>query len=316
MCIAQQRAPGQAGAEGSVQARCQALGLARSSYYYQPRGESALNLEFMRLLDEEFTRHNFKDVVGMRDYLRQLGYAVNEKRVRRLVRLMGQEPVYPKPRLSVPGEGTTRYPYLLRERVLTAPSEVWSTDITYIPMAQGFLYLVAVLDGHARYVLSWELSNTLEVGFCLRALHAALATQPSPHIFNSDQGSQFTSQPFEQALLQAGCRIGRDGRGRATDNAFIERLWRSVKWECVYLNPATDGRHLYEQLHDYFTYYNHHRPHQALKGQTPAQVFAKTPTFNPPPICLTNPYKLSRFWGVVQKMALSSSRFECRGGRP
>jgi putative transposase len=289
MCVAQQRALVQAGAEGSVQARCQALGLARSSYYYQPRGESAENLRLMRLLDEEFTQHNFKGVLGLRDHLRLAGHAVNEKRVRRLVRLMGHEPVYPKPRLSAPGQGVTPYPYLLRERPATAPNEVWSTDITYIPMARGFLYLVAVLDWHTRYVLSWELSNTLDVGFCLTALHPALAHHPAPFIFNSDQGSQFTSQPFEQALLHAGCRISRDGRGRATDNAFIERLWRSVKWECVYLNPATDGQHLYEQLHAYFTYYNHHRPHQALKGQTPAQVFAQTPTFIPPSICLTNP---------------------------
>ena len=289
MCVAQQRALVQASAEGSVQARCQALGLARSSYYYQPRGESAENLLLMRLLDEEFTLHNFKGVLSLRDHLRLAGHAVNEKRVRRLVRLMGQEPVYPKPRLSVPGEGVTRYPYLLRERARTAPNEVWSTDITYIPMAHGFLYLVAVLDWHARYVLSWELSNTLDVGFCLTAFHTALAQHPAPYIFNSDQGSQFTSQPFEQALLQAGCQISRDGRGRATDNAFIERLWRSVKWECVYLNPATDGQHLYQQLQAYFTYYNHHRPHQALKGQTPAQVFTQTPTFNPEPICLTNP---------------------------
>jgi len=223
----------------------------------------------MRLLDEEFTRHNFKGILSLRDYWRLAGYPVNEKRVRRLVWLMGQEPVYPNPRLSVPGKGVTRYPYLLRERVLSAPN-VWSTDITYVPMAKGFLYLVAVLDWHSRYVLSWELSNTLDVGFCLSALHAALATQPAPFIFTSDQGSQFTSQPFEQALLAAGCQISRDGRGQATDNAFIERLWRSVKWEGAYLNPATDGGHLYEQLQAYFTYYNHHRPHQALKGQTPA----------------------------------------------
>jgi len=138
-------------------------------------------------------------------------------------------------------------------------------------------------------VLSWELSNTRDVGFCLTAFHAALARRPVPYLFNSDQGSQFTSPPFEQALLQAGGRISRDGRGRATDNAFIEGLWRSVKWECVYLNPATDGQHLCQQLHAYFTYYNHHRPHQALKGQTPAQIFTQTPTFDPASICLTNP---------------------------
>ena len=186
MCVAQQRAPVQASVAGSVQARCQALGLARSSYYYQPRGESAEKLRLMRLLDEEFTDHNFKGVLGLRDHLRLAGHVVNEKRVRRLVRLMGYEPVYPKPRLSVPGQGITRYPYLLRDRSATAPNEVWSTDITYIPMAKGFLYLVAVLDWHARYVLSWELSNTLDVGFCLTAFHTALIQHPAPYIFNSD----------------------------------------------------------------------------------------------------------------------------------
>lgn len=225
--------------------------LARSSYYYRPCGESALNLHLMRLLDEECTRHRCKGVLGMRDYLRLQGYAVNEKRVRRLLRLMGLEAVYPKPRLSTPGQGVTRYPYLLRERVITAPNEVWSTDITYLSRAKGFLYLAAVLNSHSRYVLSWELSNTLDVGFCLTALHAALARQRALLIFNSDQGSQFTSPAFEQELLQAGYLISRDGRGRATDNAFVERLWRSVKWEYVYLNPAEDGQHLYQQLQAY-----------------------------------------------------------------
>ncbi|SHL95772.1 putative transposase [Hymenobacter psychrotolerans DSM 18569] len=289
MSRAAQRVLVQASAEGSVAARCQAVGLARSSYYYRPCGESAFNLQLMRLLDEEYTRHSFKGVLGMRDHLRLHGHPVNEKRIRRLLRLMGLQAVYPKPRLSAPGEGVTRYPYLLRERVITAPNEVWSTDITYIPMARGFLYLVAVLDWHSRYVLSWELSNTLDVGFCLAALTTALRQQPAPHIFNSDQGSQFTSAAFEQALRAAGCQISRDGRGRATDNAFVERLWRSVKWECVYLSPADDGHHLYQQLQAYFTYYNHHRPYQALKGQTPATIYTQTPTFNPEPICLTTP---------------------------
>ena len=176
MPVAQQRALVQAAdpADGSVTARCQALGLARSSFYYQPRGESARNLELMRLLDEEFTDHNFKGVLGLRDHLRLAGHVVNEKRVRRLVRLMGHEPVYPKPRLSVPGQGVTPYPYLLRDRPATAPNEVWSTDITYVPMAKGFLYLAAVLDWHSRCVLSWQLSNSLDVGFCLQALAHAL----------------------------------------------------------------------------------------------------------------------------------------------
>ena len=279
MSVAHQRAlVAQVDLGSSVQARCQALGLSRSSFYYQPCGESAYNLELMRLLDEEFTQHNFKGVRGLRDHLRLAGHLVNEKRVRRLVRLMGHEPVYPKPRLSVPGQGVTSYPYLLRERPATAPNEVWSTDITYVPMAKGFLYLAAVLDWHSRYVLSWQLSNTLDVGFCLQALASALRVAPAPHIFNSDQGSQFTSLIFEQALLAAGCRISRDGRGRATDNAFIERLWRTVKWEHIYLNPADDGHHLYHQLQAYFAYYNHQRPHQSLGGQTPAQVFAQ-PSF-------------------------------------
>lgn len=281
MSRAQQRqlaqAPDPAG--HSVTARCQALGLARSSYYYQPKGESELNLKLMRLLDEEFTRHNFKGVRGLTQHLRLAGYRVNEKRVRRLVRLMGHEPVYPKPRLSLPGQGATPYSYLLRERPATAPNEVWSTDITYVPMAQGFLYLTAVLDWHSRYVLSWELSNTLAVDFCLSALAEALRQAPAPYIFNSDQGSQFTCPAYEQALLQAGCRISRDGRGRATDNAFIERLWRTVKWEHIYLNPADDGHQLYRQLQAYFAYYNHQRPHQSLAGSTPAQVYTTTPSF-------------------------------------
>ncbi|OGX83514.1 DDE-type integrase/transposase/recombinase [Hymenobacter glacialis] len=184
MSVVQQRGlVAHADPASSVQTRCQALGLARSSFYYQPCGESAYNLELMRLLDEEFTNHDFKGVLGLRDHLRLADHLVNEKRVRRLVR---HEPVYPKPRLSVPGQGTTPYPYLLWDRPATAPNEVWSTDITYIPMAKGFLYLVAVLDWHARYVLSWELSNTLDVGLCLQALADALRHAPAPHIFNSD----------------------------------------------------------------------------------------------------------------------------------
>ena len=279
MSIAQQRAlVAQPDPTSSVQARCQSLGLARSSFYCRPCGESAHNLDLMRLLVEEFTQHNFKGVLGLRDHLRLAGHSVNARRIRRLVRLMGHEPVYPKPRLSMPGQGVRPYPYLLRDRPATAPNEVWSTDITYVPMAKGFLYLAAVLDWHSRYVLSWQLSNTLDVGFYLLALADALRVAPAPHIFNSDQGSQFTSLAYEQALPAAGCRISRDGQGRATDNALIERLWRTVKWEQIYLNPADDDHHLHHQLHAYFAYYNHRRPHQSLLGQTPAQVFAQ-PSF-------------------------------------
>ena len=235
MSVAQQSTVvAQADPASSVQARCQALGLSRSSFYYQPYGESAYNLELMRLLDEDFTDHNFKGMLGLRDHLRQPGHAVNEKRVRRLVRLMGHEPVYPKPRLSVLGQSVTPYPYLLQDRPATAPNEVWSTDITYVPMAKGVLYPAAVLDWHSRYVLSWQLSNTLDVGFCLQALADALRVVLAPHILNSDQSSQFPSLAYEQVPLAAGCRTSRDGRGRATDNAIIERLWRTVKWEHIY----------------------------------------------------------------------------------
>ena len=278
MSVAQQRALVAQAAPGpnrSVQARCQALGRARSSFYYQPCGESAYNLDLMRLLDEEFTNQNFKGVLDLRDHLRLVGHAVNEKCVRQLVRLMGHEPVYPKPRLSVPGQGVTPYLYLLRDHPATTPNEVWSTDITYVPMAKGFLYLVVVLDWHSCYVLSWQLSNALDVGFCLQVLVDALRVVPAPHVFNSDQGSQFTSGAYEQALLAAGCRINRDGRGRATDNAFIERLWRTVKRGHIYLNSADDGHHLYQQLRAYFAYL---QPPPSLPKSVrpePAQVFAQ-----------------------------------------
>jgi putative transposase len=261
-----------------VRACCQALGLAHSSFYHQPCGESAYNLGLMRLLGEEFTQHNFKGMRGLRDHLRLAGHLVNEKRVRRLVRLMGHEPVYPKARLIVPCQSVTPYTYLLCERPATAPNEVCSTGVTYVPMAKDFLYLAAVLDWYSHYVLSWQLSNSLDVGFCLRALADALRVAPAPYSFNSDQGSQSTSLAYEQALLDAGCRISREGRGRATDNAFIERLWRTVKWEHIHLNPADDGHHLHHQLRAYFAYHNHRRPHQSSGSQTPAQVFAQ-PSF-------------------------------------
>ena len=189
----------------------------------------------MRLLDEQYTRTPFYGVERMTGWLRQQGHVVNPKRIRRLLRLMGLEALYPKPRLSVPGAEQRRYPYLLRGRTITAANEVWSTDITYIRLQHGFLYLVAVLDWYSRYVLAWELSNTLDSGFCLAALEAALA-QGQPRIFNTDQGVQFTSAAFTGRLEAAGIQISWDGRGRALDNIFVERLWRSVKWEEVYLH--------------------------------------------------------------------------------
>jgi putative transposase len=256
----------------SVRQQCRLLGLERSSWYYQPRGETAENLEVMRMLDEQYTRTPFYGIRRMTAHLRQQGYPVNHKRVGRLLRLMGLEALYPKPRLSIPGDGAKRYPYLLRGQTITAANAVWSTDITYIRMRHGFVYLVAVLDWYSRYVLAWELSNTLDTRFCLAALETALA-HGQPAIFNTDQGVQFTSAAYTSRLEQAGIQISWDGRGRALDNVFVERLWRSVKWEEVYLHDYQTVAEAVSGLDRYFRFYNHDRPHQALGYQTPAQVY-------------------------------------------
>jgi putative transposase len=248
------------------------VGLARSSWYYTPCGETAENLTLLRLLDEQYTKTPFYGVERMTAWLRQHGYAVNPKRVRRLLRLMGVEALYPKPCLSRPAPGERRYPYLLRERTIRQVNEVWSTDITYVRMHQGFLYLVAVLDWYSRYVLSWDLSNTLDTHFCLDALERALRFG-QPQIFNTDQGSQFTSSAYTSRLEHAGIQISWDGRGRALDNAFVERLWRSVKWEEVYLKDYRTVAEAASGLDRYFQFYNYERLHQALGYQTPAQVY-------------------------------------------
>jgi putative transposase len=207
----------------------------------------------------------------MTAYLNSQGEEVNHKRVRRLMREMGLEAIYPKPKLSVGGDNIRRYPYLLREWQITAPNQVWSTDITYIPMPKGHLYLIAVIDWYSRYVVSWELSNTMEVEFCLRALEAALA-QSTPEIFNSDQGSQFTSLAFTSRLEKQGIAISHDGRGRALDNIFVERLWRSVKYEEVYPKGYSTVTEAMDGLTKYFRFYNHERLHQSLGYKTPDQV--------------------------------------------
>lgn len=251
--------------------QCELLGLARSSWYYQPCGESLENLDLMRRLDEQYTRTPFYGIRRMTAWLRQQGDLVNHKRVGRLLRLMGLEAVYPKPRLSVPAGGERRYPYLLGGRRITQVNDVWSTDITYVRLRHGFVYLVAVLDWYSRYVLAWELSNTLDTGFCLAALETALA-HGRPEIFNTDQGSQFTSTAYTSRLEQAGIHISWDGRGRALDNVFVERLWRSVKWEEVYLKDYQTVADATSGLARYFRFYNFERPHQALAYRTPAQV--------------------------------------------
>lgn len=218
-------------AQLSIVRQCELLGVSRASWYYQPRGfgvESEENLGLMRLLDEQYTRTPFYGIRRMTAWLQQQGYAVNHKRVGRLLRRMGLEAIYPRPRLSQPGPVAQRHPYLLRALPIVRPDQVWSADITYVPMRRGFLFLVAILDWYSRYVLAWELSNTLDATFCLTALEAALS-RGKPDIFNSDQGAQFTSHAFTARLAGAGIQISWDGRGRALDNIFVERLWRSVK---------------------------------------------------------------------------------------
>jgi putative transposase len=226
----------------------------------------------MRLLDEQYTKTPFYGIERMTAWLRQQGYAVNPKRVRRLVRRMGLEALFPKPRLSLPLPRERRYPSLLRGRTIHQNAEVWSTDITYVRMRQGFLSLVAVLDWYSRYVLSWQRSNTLDTGFCLQALEQALHTG-RPQIVNTDQGSQFTRSAYTSRREQAGIQISWDGRGRALDNAFVERLWRSVKWEEVYLKDYRTVPEAINGLDRYVRFYNHERLHQALGYHPPAQVY-------------------------------------------
>jgi putative transposase len=256
----------------SVARQCALVGLSRSSFYYGSKGESAENLHLMRLLDEQYTRTPFYGVRRMTVWLRQQGYPVNPKRVARLLHTMGLETIYPKPRLSQPHPERRVYPYLLRGVPITRVNQVWSTDITYIRLHAGFVYLVAVMDWFSRYVLSWALSITMDVGFCLEALEQALEVA-TPDIFNSDQGSQFTSVDFTGRLVAAGIRISMDGRGRALDNVFVERLWRTVKYEEVYLQDYGTPREAIQGLERFFALYNRQRPHQALGYQTPAAVY-------------------------------------------
>ena len=243
------------------------IGLARSSWYYTPAAETAENLELMRLIDRQYLATPF---YGSRKLAKVLG--VNRKRVQRLMRVMGLEAVFPKRRTTRPAAGHKIHPYLLRNLEITRPDQVWSSDITYVPLRHGFLYLVAVIDWYSRYVLSWRLSNTLEGTFCLEALEEALSLT-RPEIFNSDQGSQFTAASFTDRLQEAGVAISMDGRGRALDNVFVERLWRSVKYEEVYLKDYADGWEAEQSLTSYFRFYCHQRMHQSLDYRTPAAVY-------------------------------------------
>lgn len=253
----------------SLVRQCVLLKISRSGLYYVPKGEPTLTLVLMREIDRAFTEWPFLGVRQMRGYLALLGYGAGIKRVRRLMRLMGLMAVYQKPKTSVPHPGHTRYPYLLRDLAITRPNQVWCADITYIPMRKGFLYLVAIMDWHSRKVLSWRLSNTMDADFCVSALEEALAKYGKPDIFNTDQGSQFTCFAFTNILRDNGIRISMDGRGRWLDNVFIERLWRSLKYECVYLHAFETGSEARAGIGKWIGFYNQHRPHSSLGGLPP-----------------------------------------------
>jgi len=257
----------------SIQTQCRLLSISRSGWYYAPKGEPPLNLKLMRLIDEQFLLTPYYGSRQMARHLRRQTYCVGRHRVRRLMRLMGIEAIYQKPRTSDPYPDHKIYPYLLRNLVITKPNQVWCTDITYIPIKRGFLYLVAVMDWYSRKVLSWRLSNTMDTRFCIEALEEALMIHGTPEIFNTDQGSQFTSFDFTNVLKDNEIRISMDGKGRWMDNVFIERLWRSMKYECVYLNAFETGLQAREAISDWMSHYNQTRPHSTFNGQTPDEVY-------------------------------------------
>jgi putative transposase len=255
----------------SIRRQCELLGLNRATYYYVPAQESELNLQLMRLIDEQYLKTPFYGYPRMTAHLRRQGHPVNPKRIRRLMRKMDLQAIYPQRRTTVAAPGHKIYPYLLRNLNIIRPNQVWSTDITYIPMQRGFMYLVAIIDWYSRYVMTWQLSNTLDGRFCLEALTQSL-THGTPEIFNTDQGAQFTAQAFTGCLEAANIRVSMDGRGRALDNVFVERLWRSVKYENIYLYDYATVPQLEAGLHSYFTFYNHERPHQSLGYDVPVNV--------------------------------------------
>ena len=262
----------------SVAAQCRLLKVARSTLYYQPAPVDPDDLALMRRMDELYLASPFYGSRRMVAVLRRDGWTVNRKRVRRLMRVMGLEAIYQKPNTSKGHPAHKVYPYLLRDLVIERPNQVWCADITYIPMTRGFVYLVAVMDWFSRRVLAWRLSISMEADFCVDALQDALARHGKPEIFNTDQGSQFTSPRFTGVLREAGVRISMDGRGRWMDNVFIERLWRSLKYECIYLHAFETGSALRAGLREWIGYYNARRPHSTLAGRTPDEAYWATAT--------------------------------------
>ena len=261
----------------SVSTQCRLLNLNRSSYYFKKKPVKPENLKLMRRIDEQYLKTPSWGSRSMRNHLRRLGYKINRKRIQRLMRLMGLEAIYPKPKTSRPHPAHKVYPYLLRNTVIERPNQVWAADITYIPMSRGFMYLVAVMDWHSRKVLSWRVSNTLDADFCVAAVTDAISDYGVPEIFNTDQGAQFTSSAFTSLLKDHDINISMDGRGRVQDNIFIERLWWTLKYQYLYLWSFGNGSELHQGLAQWFGFYNAERSHQALDNLTPDEVYFELP---------------------------------------
>jgi len=259
----------------SIRKQCEILGVSRSCLYYKPAGESEENLALMRSLDEHFISHTTYGVLQMQDHLRDLGYCVNEKRVRRLLRKMGIMAIFPKRNLSKLLHAQYIHPYLLRGLKIEKANQVWAVDITYIPMAKGFMYLTAIIDVYSRYIVGWALSNTLDASVSIKVLQEAMAKHGKPEIMNSDQGCQFTCREWVNTLKNNEIKISMDGKGRALDNIYIERFWRTVKRDCVYLKPADDGRELYRDLKEFMNEYNYKKHHQGIGRRIPYELYFK-----------------------------------------
>jgi len=257
----------------SVRKQCELLSIHRSGLYYSPKGESDENLKIMRIMDEHYLKHPTEGVIRMQDMLFVLGFLVNHKRVRRLLRLMGLMAIYPKRNLSKLGLKKYIHPYLLKGLDINRPNQVWAIDVTYIPMKNGFLYMTAIIDVYSRYIVGWGISNTLEAEASLSVLKQAIMDHGKPEIINSDQGSQFTSDLWIEYLKEQDIRISMDGKGRAIDNIFIERFWRTLKYDYVYLNPAADGLELYRGIKEFMHYYNHKLHHQGIDRRPPVDLY-------------------------------------------
>ncbi len=257
----------------SIRRQCDLLSIHRSGIYYAPKGESAENLEIMRLMDEHYLEHPSEGVLRMQDFLFAMGIVANHKRVRRLLRLMGLMAIYPKKNLSRLGHKKYIHPYLLKGLNVERPNQVWAIDITYCPMKTGFMYLTAIIDVYSRYIVGWGISNSLEAAASLNVLKQAIKDHGKPEIINSDQGSQFTCEDWVEYVKEEGIKISMDGKGRAVDNIFIERFWRTIKYDHIYLHPANDGLELYHGVKEYLDYYNHTLRHQGIGRKIPVELY-------------------------------------------